>query len=616
MRERTLFALPLALAILTSSCSSRIGGDTGTAQLLPQTIEASAGGSGSGSNGGFGCELGSWGRRASAENTNGPTAHVTLKGVITRTNLRAFPYTKIVACALILPGDASPQITGNGALVSVPKTGVATVSLPFAYIPVHANEWAVMELFARSSTGNLIMLGELAGIFNVSRSNTVVTLDATTTRTFQLFGTMLQSYTVSTWDLDHRANLGAELTAAIAANHGVPNRQTGLFDIPELTRLYQAIVPKYTRKLDIKVSPNDGSTITLAPDYTYPSELNLASNRNQLGGTLSISLGSVWGSSIGVGQEQTPNVTKVEIVNYLNADVFQAPAGTYRIGPVYGGHLLIGSTAWNNGFWGRTIHGGYLSPGTHTVEISMKHTGRAVRVDDPIGFAFPPERIFAMQTAVLRNTPLANADGLNLVQNSASGQSLLFNVPVNYSASHNIVTVNRFNPYGLTPQDIELCTPARESCNRLSSKPPLKFARAYFDNGTDLAFYNYRPGGAITSIAAATSNCPNQADCYLVTASAAGKGTLTAVVPKGSTALVSGEFSMALNPAGPSMQNMPITAEMKTLAGVSYYANATVNQPNFTFNLPGVAQIRKVVFSFQIPAAGTFEIVPTSNANW
>lgn len=449
----------------------------------------------------------------------------------------AFTFNHILVQGTLYPGDASDNIVTNSTTIPVPSGGVYSASVSFSNVPVHNNEWGMLQFIGVATDGSQIALGELAGIINVTASPTnSSTLTEATTQTFQVFTTLLTNGEVGTNDLDATVTLGSTLASDISATGITPDPTTHLFDANELLTLYHDIAPKFERNVTITASPALNGNFILLRDYTNASELDLTSNITNFFSTFAFNVqppviggvfgGSQCGSFAAAAPPHSPETNPAPIPSVVGTCVF-SEIGSQTVRNVYGGHLLIGAT--NDSFLNLTpvlpFDGGFTpfaghAPGAFTVIVPTASTQQSITVTDPAGFAFgarfffaPAQGIFSMQPG-FGNAPLSATFFATTV-----ARTYRILVPTPYSSTSNTLIVDTLNPWDISAANTQLC--GGISCFALTAAQPFVIKRPFADAGTNLTYFNWASSGTATAISQASPSG------YKVTISGAGTATLT-----------------------------------------------------------------------------------------
>ena len=500
----------------------------------------------------------------------------------------------VTVTGTLFPGDAGPEPVQNSETIATPS-GAYSASLSFSNVPVHNNEWIVLEFTGNATDGSHVALGELAGLVNVTSSpKNSATLTEATTQTFQVFETLLQEGDLSTYDLDNTPTLNTVLTSDITGWGVTLDPTTHLYSIGGLIQLVNKLEPKFERDFNVSPSPKYSGAITLARDWSNASEVDLALDYYYfdalfplfvtLVGQNQQSVSAAWGSDSNCGLSSTnpPNTPPGGTATALAADacVFSNVSGGVTLRNVYGGHLLLGATTNANGA-GTTFFGGHLSvtgeaPGAKTYTIAAPATAATFTVNDPAGFAFGP---------AFYGTPLLpNAGGFFTVQPNY-GTSLQSNTafalyepdqvdiparviakspPYGATSPHNQIEVDTFNAYGVPLADMGLC--GGISCYTEASTGALNIVRPFADAGTKLSYFNYVKGGTLAAISQGVGG-------YNLTFSGAGSGTLKTTT---STALLPNQqldFSLSGLPDGDR-----ITVQAYDAANSNVYTGVATSQ--------------------------------------
>ncbi len=451
----------------------------------------------------------------------------------------ALTFKNILVQGTLYPGDASDNIVTNSTTIPVPGSGVYSASISFSNVPVHNNEWGMLQFIGVATDGSQIALGELAGVINVTASPAnSSTLTEATTRTFQVFTALLSNGEIGTNDLDTSATLASTLTSDIATKGVAFDPTTHLFNASELVTLYQDIAPSFERSVTITTSPTVNGSFYLLRDYTNVGELDLMSNLTNLS-TISFNveppvIGNVLagelptcGSFAAAAAMHSPATNPTPIPSVVSSCVVIGNGST-TLHNVYGGHLLIGasnrnplSTAspappFNGGFTSFAGH----APGAFTVTVPTASTQQAIKVTDPAGFAFGPGFFSSPSVPPGLGTFFTKLSfGNATTWQTALSPAYRIGLPATYNSTNNTVTVDTLNPWDIPVANTQLC--GGISCFALSAAQPFVIQRPFADNGTSLAYFNWKPSGTATAVAQVAPNG------YKVTISGAGTATLT-----------------------------------------------------------------------------------------
>jgi hypothetical protein len=447
-------------------------------------------------------------------------------------------FDHILVQGTLYPGDAGDGIVTNSTNISVPTNGIYNASIPFSNVPVHSNEWGLLQFIGVAADGSQIPIGELAGLIDVTASpanSSTVTL--ATTQTFQVFTTLLTNGAIGTDDLDKTPTLDTKLATDVSATGIKVDPTTELYDANALVTLYQDIAPKFERDVTVNTSPAISGAFVFLRDYTNASELYLTSNLTNFFSADPLNVpppvnGDVLGgSTAGCGSFaaaaplQAPGTGPPPVPSLVNTCIINGDGSTTLLRNVYGGNVLIGATTDNYLGSGTPFNGGYASfaghvPGAFSVTVPTASTQLSIAVDDPAGFAFgttyfrrPPVQPFYVQPA-FGNAPLS---GTVFSAPAVAANRII--IPLPFNQSSNTLTVDSFNPWDISAADEQIC--GGIDCYGFSAKQPLAIMRLFGDNGTALTYFNWTPGGTATAISQITPSG------YKVTISGAGTATLT-----------------------------------------------------------------------------------------
>jgi hypothetical protein len=478
-------------------------------------------------------------------NGTGPQLLAHVRRLAMRSGRRmAFTFKSYSVQGTLFPADANDNIVTNSGVGSVSTSGVFSASVSFSNVPVHDNEWAILQFIGVASDGSQIALGELAGLVNVTASPTnSSTLTEATTQTFQVFTTLANNGEISTYDLDNTATLASTLASDISATGITPDPTTLLYDQNELTTLYNDIAPKFQRNATITASPAVNGSFFLLRNYTNAEELYLTSNLSNffsifallvqppvIGGVFGGSIASCGGFVAAVPLHE-PETNPTPVPSLVSSCVIPE-SGSTTIHNVYGGHLLIGAT--NDKFnvevpIATPFDGGFTSfagaaPGTFATTVTTASTQESVKVTDPAGFAFGAEFFSTQGLGTFWTQPGFGNAPLSAATFTAVVEAPTFRIliPTPYSSSSNTLTVDKLDPWDISEADTQLC--GGVSCFALTATQPFVIKRPFADAGTDIGYFAWKASGTASAISQVTPNPPGG---YKVTISGAGTATLT-----------------------------------------------------------------------------------------
>jgi hypothetical protein len=534
----------------------------------------------------------------------------------------AFTFKSILVEGTFFPGDAGANPVSNSVSIAPPVSGIYTASVPFSNVPIHSNEWGLLQFTGVAADGSKIALGELGGIVDVTSSSTnSATFTEATTRTFQVFTTLLQNGYLGTNDLDTSATLASTLTTQIGAAPFDPT--THLFTSGELTALTNSIAPGFERNATITASPATNGSYVILRDYTNASELDLVSNVQTLFTSFAMAVqppkvGTVDGASTLCGgfsefgpPSHTPETNPQPLPAQVDACVLSG-IGATTVRNIYGGHLLVGATSnafgllpsappYTGGF---TAFAGH-APGTFPIAVTTASTQQSIKVTDLAGFAFGAA-FEASQTPLLGTFFMQNNFGAGLLSATSffattSGSTFRIMIPTPYSASSNTLTVDKFNLWDIASTNEQIC--GGVSCYALTATQPLVINRPFADGGNKLTFFGWKASGTATAVTQGASG-------YNVTISGAGTATLTTtvasvIVPRQrvviannlatpSTWTVTAKDSLSnvyADSAVPPFPGEPVTVEMDSVGNTVTTTQIAIS---FTTLSPGVVTISNI----------------------
>jgi hypothetical protein len=290
---------------------------------------------------------------------------------------------------------------------------------------------------------------------------------------------------------------------------------------------------------------------------------------------------------------------------YVQAEVFENTTGTITIKNVYGGHIVIGAhnglNAGNSTF---AVKRGHVAAAStrHTADVTTQAYGANLAMSgeapgassqtlalantivgepnsqpyiiDPQDIAFNGYLgfgYFGFQATALPNAagviPTYAVDCVD----SCDTQGLLdyydssgiqFGQPTG-SNSEAPVTIDGWNPFGITPANITIC--AETACAPLSSATaanPVNVENTFEDPGTNFAVYGWTAGAGTMSIAAGTYGCCGEA-AYVVTYSIPANNTAAV------TGTVTGSDTENLQPWFDAHANVSIQTTMPYLTALT-----------------------------------------------
>lgn len=535
----------------------------------------------------------------------------------------ALTFKSILVQGTFFPGDAGNNPVSNSVSIPPPSGGIYTASVPFSNVPVHSNEWGVLQFTGVAADGSQIALGELAGIVNVTSSSTnSATLTETTTRTYQVFTTLLQNGFLGTNDLDTSATLATTLTTKIGAAPFDPT--THLFTTGELNTLTNTIAPSFERDATLTASPATNGSYLVLRDYTNVSELDLVSNLQTFFGSFALAVqppkvGNVIGTACGGfsvfnAPTHTPETNPAPVPAQVSPCLLNG-TGSASVRFIYGGHLLVGATSNAFGFLPSAppYTGGFSAFAGHalgafTITIPTASTQQGIKVTDPAGFAFGAS-FYAAQAPFLGTFFLQNNFGnapLSATAFTPPGlTSFRIMIPTPYSSTSNTLTVDKFNIWDIASTNEQIC--GGISCFALTATQPLVISRPFADAGTKLSFFAWKASGTATAVV------QNVSGGYNVTVSGPGTATLTTTVASALVPRQKVDISDSLStPSTWTVTAKDALAHVYTNSGVpSFPGSVTIEMDSvgttvattqiaisFTTLIPGTVTINNITESF------------------
>lgn len=538
--------------------------------------------------------------------------------------LATLVFNHITVVGTLFPGDAGASVIQSSTNIPVPSGTTFKASVPFSNVPVHNNEWAVLQFEGVATDGSLIALGELAGLINVAATSTnSATLTTTSTQTFQVFELLLNNGEIGTFDLDNTPALNAALAADVAATHVAPDVTTGLFNTGQLQSIFNVVAPKFERNLSVTASGAAGGSVVILKDYTNAAELALAADTQAFFTFFTLDqqlpkIGEVLGGSLSCGgfsDSQPAHIPKD--ITLVPAAVISCilPNGTgiASLRNVYGGHLLIGVTTnpyafnlfglpvSNGAFKGAYVkQSGTAAGATASLTAVAASTSLSISVNDPAGFAFGAP-FFSQGGSAFSMSPNFGTQPLSATQfsNFAAASNFRITIPTPYSATSHTLTVDTFNPWDIAPANLQIC--GGINCYPLNAPQPLQIVRPLADAGTKLTFFKWAVSGVAHAISQKTGGG------YSVSVSGAGTGTLSTVTPSALTP----RQRIVITNSFPSGTVFTITA--KDAAG-NTYQNSAVNASTFGIGSASITMdsvgnqitTKSIALSFTATGPGAF----------
>jgi len=165
-------------------------------------------------------------------------------------------FASVSVTGTLFPGDAGTTDITNSTTISPPTNGVYKAAVSFSNVPVHDNEWVILQFTGVASDGSKIALGELGGLLNVASGNTTsAALTVATTQNLQVFAGLLALGDISTYDLDKSPGLSATIAADTAALKINADPTTQIYSSGALGEILTALAQKFQRSLTISTSP-------------------------------------------------------------------------------------------------------------------------------------------------------------------------------------------------------------------------------------------------------------------------------------------------------------------------------------------------------------------------
>ncbi|MDB5072477.1 MAG: hypothetical protein JWM87_3588 [Candidatus Eremiobacteraeota bacterium] len=494
-------------------------------------------------------------------NGTGPYVLAKRRANAARRTSSGFSFDHIQVDGTLYTADAASYTLKNSTTIPAPSNNVYAASVSFSNVPSGNNQWALLTFTGVASDGSKIALGELGGLIDVGGSSTnTAALNASTTLSLQLFGTMLGSGLITPYDIDNTANLSDVLASTIQSSGVAPNAQTGVFDAGGLQQVYNFAAPLFQRQMTVSTSPGTPGNVVLVRDYTNTAELNVENNLEtflgdiglppldtpnagsfllRISGVLGFDL-KCGGFGVSKGQLRTAGVPLRPVPSVVRSCSVPNPTGSVNLRNVYGGNLMVGATndPYDGNPWTPPFTGGWTtaapraaSQALPNISVPTASTQLAVTIDDPYYAAFP------LSVAPFGVYPLFGTGPLSATDFGAVKFSPIdpFRyVESGFSGTQETVLIDTFNPWNVPVADLALCDQpvplfvgmVLPSCFQLNAAQPFNILRPFTDDGTNLGYYNWAVGGAGGTIAPDGSGTG-----YDVVPAGAGTVTLTTTTP-------------------------------------------------------------------------------------
>ena len=453
----------------------------------------------------------------------------------------------IVFTGTLYPGyaGATPIIVSSTVNTTSLPTGV---SLGFNNVPAGNNEWVIVDAMGYDSangTGSHYDLGEFAGLASTGSPPAFATLDGGSTLRLQLALEAMGYGILSTYDLQNETSLDTDLGNLIGNSGQSANSATGLFTNSQLTSLIGTMYAQYNRTLTIQGSINAPEVASLVDDYRSPVEDDYFENVSNTEYALSpldnppvaapypvvygaptyfydngqqeeieaarkpkrgamrplIAISPPPGVGVpphtpGSGTQQPGDLT-------YYAEEFDASGGSVTLLHVYGGALIVGMSAQpTTTSTPPPFYGGFVGLGgravndstTETVPISTTDVGISITDPQTVAMGYDPYSYEGGQEVPANDYFETECDyvGENCVQPFNNFATTIVGNVEN-------VTLDSWNPFAFLSSSLEFCTGI--DCFPVENDGSYAARSPFYDNGTDLAYYDWSAaGGAVTTV--------------------------------------------------------------------------------------------------------------------
>jgi hypothetical protein len=421
--------------------------------------------------------------------------------------------------SVVFSGYIYPSYAGANVVystVTVNSSSVpSSVTLEFNNVPAGNNEFVLVQVEgcdSPSGTGSCLALGDLGGLVNTGSAPAYGTITAASTLALQVAGSGILAGIVSLYDLENQTTLANDLPGVYSGTSPDPN--TGLFSDAQLSTILTQLASIYNRTLVVSVNTQTPSEVSLVWDYRQQSEVNFVSNGYQL---FSSQIGinpddspiSVYGNpffgSVAKVPLHTPYTSPTAAPDEVEAELYPTANGSVTFQHVYGGDLIVGAatvpsaTSPTPPFYGALEGVAPRAPGNSTTSnLTISGTAQiTMTVTDPQAAAFGSAGFSQQITATT---------GFNY--GCIDDSSTLCNLPEvsvgTPSGSSFPVTIGTWNPWAVT-SGLELC--GSMNCVPESSGGSATFQEFFYDTGSNLSYFNWKPAtayslaGSITGVA-------------------------------------------------------------------------------------------------------------------
>ncbi|MBV8155831.1 MAG: hypothetical protein JOY98_15545 [Candidatus Eremiobacteraeota bacterium] len=378
--------------------------------------------------------------------------------------------------------------------VTLGKGGTVTVA--FGSVPRANNEWAVISIYQYVNNNGGNYLGTEAGLLNVGKHTTTVTVTASTTLLFQAVMGLADAGFIAASDLAN-PSLTKTVAAQLKASGIVPDPSTGLYDETSLATFVVGVKPQWQRVVTVQ----GGSTakiLTISNDVADVADTYAVYNQqNYLNDRLAVSSSS---SSSGLVRpagypcyedplERAPGHPG-ELPPRACAKVYTTAIGSITV-PVFGGSVIAGATNDAVPFTGASLKITGGAPGTKsTATLTQIPTQVSVTTSDPEDWAFGGSpNIFS--NLVPTGIPVTTNGG-GYYSSYYFSNYLQMQIPSTYSSVNPNVLVNSWNAWGLPLSNFELCTDVDSPCTAFPITGTYAVDSEFYDNGKSGTYYNWQ----------------------------------------------------------------------------------------------------------------------------
>jgi hypothetical protein len=487
----------------------------------------------------------------------------------------------------------------------------SSVTLGFNNVPAGNNEWVVVNVVGFDSpnaTGSSYDLGQLAGFASVGAPPALASIDTNSSLRLQVALAAMEAGIISTYDLQNTTALDANIGGFITGTS--PNPATGLFTNAQLATFDAGLYPIFSRTLAISGSIATPSYASIVYDYRNPAELdfiaNVDSSLEQLAqldypnlAQLPYVYGNPFSSASNSSSASTPpSGQQTGQFPGAEAILISAPTGAVTVRNVYGGNLIVGMSAQPGPTTtGPPYYGGFIGvagrPQSNTTSATVPISNTTVNM------AFVDPQWSNMGSSAVRLKPTPTNFGYACAGETCPDAFGAYHV-TGTSSTEVTVSMDSWNPFALTGSGWDICTGI--DCFPLSNGSQVNSRTPFFDSGTDLPYYNWKPnGGAVTGVTAVPGS-------YAIAYS----GGLSGYIATTTSAWFFPAMVMAVNLSAPDGTVVYVTLYCPT----GTFSNSGVLKSGFTsFDLSSVTstvQCPSTQIGFTLPAgtptSGTLDI--------